>query len=1024
MDNADIQLITTLDVNASEAEILRVIKILQAKIKNNPNAKIKLDIDISQVAQKLMELSKRKDISEGLQAQIRDLQNRLNSINVNQAANSIKNGMNQVSVGVKNTETVFGKLKNAVSNTFSSGKIAMTAYLMVLRELRNSFTLTKETITDMDKAVTDLSIAMNSNREDAANYLVQLNAQAQQLGVTTQDMAKASDAWIRAGKSQAETTELTKNSMMLATLGQIDAASATTALVSSLNGFKKPASEAIDIVDKLTAVDAASASSAGGLATSLSKVASAAGLASVSYDKLVGIMATIKDVSQASDEEVGNSVKTIFSRMNQIKAGKFLDAETGEALNDVEKVLNKIGISMRDANNQFLDSETILDTIGKKWTTFDSIQQRAIATAMAGTYQYNKFLNLMDNYDKVLNLTEVSLNSSGSAMQKYNNYLESLEAKRNTLKSAMESAVINSDFGKVTESIVEATTGLVRFIDKINGLKGIAVGILSGILIKGFMSLKTGISQAYLGLNQFNAALKISKQTQISTDSFERLNLLCRSLSDSQLKLVLSSKALNTEQRVQLLMTSGLSKEQAILRLNALGLLSAETGLTAGTMTLRNAMAGLWNTLLANPIGLIVTGITLAVSAFTSYNQKLEETKQKMIEASDSAKDEAKNITDLYNAYSTASEAYQSNKGSKEELESATNALLEALGLEKAEIQNLVEEYGNLDNAMDSVTEKALEEKLSKMTAGLNEVKQNLIDAVKDAEGDAGSFLNGEEKDFNFGDISSASKYINAIKKAGIEGFEKSVYSYAMPGSPAQKIGTNYLVPLGDDFDSYEGIIEVYENLQKIKKALEDEIGKSYSREELTESDIYNDVTNRINAFEEEYKKVLEYNKEINQLVARQEYNKYIKKNGVPETREEFEALEKTLSENADTNGRFVGSQDEVKDAISDTLAEIPALTQFFDKLTDSINKATDASEKNVNDQKPVKFTKSNWESFVSSDSENQKTFENLTKLAEQGKLTKKVFEDTPNSKNILDHFGVSAEEAVQKLNSFVDKAD
>lgn len=876
----------------------------------------------------------------------------------------------------------------------------------------------------MDKAITDLSIALNSNRADAANYLTQLNAQAQKLGVTTQDMAKASDAWLRAGKNTKEATELTKNSMMLATLGQISAEESTRALLSSLNGFKKSASEAVDIIDKLTAVDAASASSAGGLATSISKAASAAGLASVSYDKLVGMIATISDVSQASAEEVGNAMKSILSRMNQIRAGKFLDAETGEALNDVEKVLNKIGITMRDTNNQFLNSETILDTIGKKWNTFDSIQQRAIATAIASTYQYNKFLNLMDNYDKVLNLTEVSLNSNGTALKKYNNYLESLEAKRNTLKSAFQSMVINSDFGKVTESIVEATTGLVKFIDKINGLKGVAVGALSGILIKGFMSLKTGISEAYLGLNQFNSALKISKQTQISTDSFERLNLLCKNLSASQLKLVLSSKALTTEQRVQLLVTSGLSKEEAILRLQSLNLLQSETGLAAGTMTLRNAMSGLWNTLLANPIGLIVTGITLAVSAFSSYNQKLEETKRKMIEASDAAKDEAKNIMGLYNAYGTASEAYHSNKGSKEELESATEALLEALGLEKSEIQNLVEEYGNLDNAIDSVTEKALEEKLSKMTAGLNEVKENLIDAVKDAKGDIGSFLNGEETDLNFGDVSGSSKYISAIKKAGIEGFEKSVYSHAMPGSPAQKIGTNYLVPLGDDFDTYEGIIEVYENLQKIKKALEDEIGKSYTREELTESDIYNDVTNRINAFEEEYEKVLEYNKEINQLVARQEYNKYVKKNGVPETREEFEALEKTLSDNADANGRFVGSQDEVKSAISDTLAEIPALAQFFDKLADSINKATDASEKNANSSTPQKFTKSNWESFVASDSEFQKQDENLIKLAEQGKLTIKVFEDTPNKQNILDHFGVSAEEAVDKLNSFIDRAD
>ena len=115
-------------------------------------------------------------------------------------------------------------------------------------------------------------------------------------------------------------------------------------------------------------------------------------------DKLIGMISTVKEVTQASDESVGNMFKSVFSRMNQIKAGKFVDEETGESLNDTEKVLNKIGISMRDTNGQFLSSEKILDEVGSKWKSFDGVTQRAVATAMAGTYQYNKLISLFDNY--------------------------------------------------------------------------------------------------------------------------------------------------------------------------------------------------------------------------------------------------------------------------------------------------------------------------------------------------------------------------------------------------------------------------------------------------------------------------------------------------------------------------------------------------------------------------------------------------------------------------------------------------
>ena len=70
--------------------------------------------------------------------------------------------------------------------------------------------------------------------------------------------------------------------------------------------------------------------------------------------------------------------------MNNIAAGNFVDSETGEALNDVEKVLNNLGISLRTISGEFRNSGEVLDEVGKRWEEFDNIEQHAIATAMAG----------------------------------------------------------------------------------------------------------------------------------------------------------------------------------------------------------------------------------------------------------------------------------------------------------------------------------------------------------------------------------------------------------------------------------------------------------------------------------------------------------------------------------------------------------------------------------------------------------------------------------------------------------------
>ena len=70
--------------------------------------------------------------------------------------------------------------------------------------------------------------------------------------------------------------------------------------------------------------------------------------------------------------------------MGNVKAGKFIDEETGESLNDVEKTLKSVGVSLRDQEGQFRDFQSVLDEVGESWANYDSVAKHAVATAMAG----------------------------------------------------------------------------------------------------------------------------------------------------------------------------------------------------------------------------------------------------------------------------------------------------------------------------------------------------------------------------------------------------------------------------------------------------------------------------------------------------------------------------------------------------------------------------------------------------------------------------------------------------------------
>ena len=107
-------------------------------------------------------------IDSQFKKQLKDLQNGKYNVNVNVNGMGLKNAnaqMRQLGSSTQNTNTVFGKLRNTILNTFSSGKLAMTSYLVVLNEINKAAREAKDTILEMDKAVTDLSVAMNGTRE-------------------------------------------------------------------------------------------------------------------------------------------------------------------------------------------------------------------------------------------------------------------------------------------------------------------------------------------------------------------------------------------------------------------------------------------------------------------------------------------------------------------------------------------------------------------------------------------------------------------------------------------------------------------------------------------------------------------------------------------------------------------------------------------------------------------------------------------------------------------------------------------
>lgn len=603
------------------------------------------------------------------------------------------------------------------------------------------------TVKEFDDLKTNLAMVTGKDKTYTEDLMQSYNELGQEIGSITSDVAESANTWLRQGRSMADTNQLIKDSMVLSKDAQISSEDAAQVLTSTLNGFKLGADQASRINDILTSIDLKSASDAGGIGTSLQKVASQANNVGMSLEKTAAIIATIKDVTQGSDETIGTSLKSILSRMNNIKAGKFVD-DNGEALNDVEKVLNKIGITMRDNNDQFLDSETIIDSVADKWDTLNKNTQKAVSTALGGTHQANSVIAMLDNYDKVKMLTETAYNSEGTAEKKFqDNYLNSLEAKTNALKASLENLSTSLVSDNMYSGFLDGAKAMADFAANTDILQASLAGLASAGGVYAFQQL-INLFREFSNMGQ---AMDISRMTEISTDSFEQLLGLTQGLSESQTRMVLSSTDLTEAQRAAVLVNQGMSEAEAQAAVAAMGLTTANEAAAASTFTLSGAMEGMLATLMANPLILVAAGVTAAVTAYSAYKRSIEEAVSSAKSAGNtweenttSIQDNISRIQELRTALATGTLTEQEAADAKSELLSIQESLSESYGNQVSGLDLINGSLTEQIALLDQVNEKQSQ-------SFLNENKKGIDKAQKEMEKNRHTYLgrfydNGSEE--------------------------------------------------------------------------------------------------------------------------------------------------------------------------------------------------------------------------------------------------------------------------------------
>lgn len=728
---------------------------------------------------------------------------------VNATSNSFDNfeasGKESLDIVDQETEE-YKQTAESIKQIFAQFGIGISA-VSIVNYFKSLASAAFEFYRSLDEALISIQVVSNLSSQAVMQLKDDFINMSKDSGMAIDDITQAAVLFYQQGLDTSAVLEMTEVTAEFAKVAGIDATDAADKLTAAVNGYCLSAEDAALVADKFNKVAAASAADIDELSTAFSKAAAQANQAGVSMDNYLAYIATMEEATREAPENIGTSLKTIFSRMEQIKtAGSSEDGETD--VNAVETALKSVGVQLRDSENQLRDLEDVLDELGGKWQSLDINTQAYLGTIIAGTRQQSRFITLMQNWDRVLELSEESENSAGQQAIMHRKAMDSLNTAVQQLTNAWQTFLSNLTDSKAFKTILKLLTNLLNLVNKGNApfvVLSAAIAMLSKNLSKlgrplitGWKNLKNfGKSVKSLSVKSFGKDLKNLKQEmENANDEFDMATTTHenykKELVDVRAQIKLAENAQESEgvsvdelrmkeaalkqqveasgqaqvqagENAKLAAESYQAASQSLNTLMSVGtgaigivtllvslfgkaddtsgqLAIAITTMAAGIViaifAIKMAVDKTTASLMANPIGAIITGITMAftglisvisalVNASDNAAKKMKESMQAIGDKLDSVGEASTAIAQVERTlekYHELNNMIYRTKEQQAELNETIQALADTYDLEV-----LTDKYGNLSINIEEVNEKLAEEKEE-----LAELEKELRDAEEE----------------------------------------------------------------------------------------------------------------------------------------------------------------------------------------------------------------------------------------------------------------------------------------------------
>jgi len=394
--------------------------------------------------------------------------------------------------------------------------IAFGASVGILAAVTKSFKVLVSTTIEVEKSLAKINSILNTNVAGLDRLKGQIFDIARNTEQTFDTVAEAALELSRQGLSATEVTKRLNDSLILSRLSGISAADAVGSLTAAVNGFSKSGLTTSEILNKVSAAANKFAVSERDLFEGFKRSASVAQQAGVSLDELGGIITAVQQKTARGGAVIGNSLKTIFTRIGKEES---------------VSLLRDLGVEITNVQGNLLPATQVIENLAKSFDTLSESQQRQVAFKIGGGFQIAPLLAALQDYSEensiAVKATQTFANATDEAFKKNEVLNKTLSAAIQGTRISVEELAnslgelgVTDVFGGLISSVnnvVKTITDILQgdgigsqfaksFVKGVSGLILPAIGIIAVIIGKlsidlikfGAESLKTfaGIGNA------------------------------------------------------------------------------------------------------------------------------------------------------------------------------------------------------------------------------------------------------------------------------------------------------------------------------------------------------------------------------------------------------------------------------------------------------------------------------------------------------------------------------------------------